>query len=317
MIATVSHPTERARRRSDLQTRRLKERCDALLTREVAFIPNPVFRELDAEQAWESELELARNQADLDVDWTVAGQLRMPAHLERLCAAPLLTPTEERDLFCRLNYLKYRANAQRSRLKSARPREEQVSEVEQLLSAATRIRNRIIHSNIRLVMSIVKQFADDRNRFDDLLSEGISCLIKAVDKFDFDRGFRFSTYATRAVRREVFRLVQRQHRDRMRYATGTHELLSQQLTRATMPQGVEMSWKRVGESVNRMLTGLDDREKFIVQARYGFDDLGEKPTFQKLGQLLGVSKERVRQIEQRALAKLREMAQTLRLEPAN
>ena len=103
----------------------------------------------------------------------------------------------------------------------------------------------------------------------------------------------------------------------MRYATGTHELLSQQLTRATMPQGVEMSWKRVGESVNRMLTGLDDREKFIVQARYGFDDLGEKPTFQKLGQLLGVSKERVRQIEQRALAKLREMAQTLRLEPAN
>ena len=68
---------------------------------------------------------------------------------------------------------------------------------------------------------------------------------------------------------------------------------------------------------NRMLTGLDDREKFIVQARYGFDDLGEKPTFQKLGQLLGVSKERVRQIEQRALAKLREMAQTLRLEPAN
>ena len=85
MIATVSHPTERARRRSDLQTRRLKERCDALLTREVAFIPNPVFRELDAEQAWESELELARNQADLDVDWTVAGQLRMPAHLEPLC----------------------------------------------------------------------------------------------------------------------------------------------------------------------------------------------------------------------------------------
>jgi RNA polymerase primary sigma factor len=61
---------------------------------------------------------------------------------------------------------------------------------------------------------------------------------------------------------------------------------------------------------------LDDREKFIVQARYGFDDLGEKPTFQRLGELLGISKERVRQLEQRALAKLRQMAEQMHLEMA-
>jgi RNA polymerase primary sigma factor len=239
----------------------------------------------------------------------------MPAHLERLCSAPLLTPEEERELFCQMNYLKYRANAIRSTLRREKADESKVTEIELLLSRATRVRNRIIHANVRLVMSIVKQFADDRNRFDDLLSEGISCLIKAVDKFDFDRGFRFSTYATRAVRREVFRLVQRHHRDRTRFATGAQELLSQQVNRGSMPEGVEMTWQRVDESICQMLRELDDREKFIVEARYGFDNIGEKPTFQRLGQLLGVSKERVRQIEQRALSKLRNMAQSLRLEP--
>ena len=78
-----------------------------------------------------------------------------------------------------------------------------------------------------------------------------------------------------------------------------------------------MTWQRVEEPIGQMLDGLDDREKFIVGARYGFDNLGEKPTFQRLGKLLGVSKERVRQIEQRALNKLRDMAETLRLEPAS
>ncbi len=193
----------------------------------------------------------------------------------------------------------------------------EVEQIERLMARATQLRNRIIHANIRLVMSIVKQFADNRNRFDDLLSEGISCLIKAVDKFDFDRGFRFSTYATRAVRREVFRLVQRQHRDRMRYSTGSHELLSQQLNRDTDPKGVEMTWQHVDDSIRHLLSTLDERERFIVQARYGFDDIGEKPTFQRLGQLLGVSKERVRQIEQRALGKLRDKAAELRMESAS
>jgi RNA polymerase sigma factor (sigma-70 family) len=216
-----------------------------------------------------------------------------------------------------MNYLRYRANSLRAALQVERVTPCQLDEIERLLGQATALRNRIVHANIRLVVSIVKQMADSGNCFDELLSEGISCLIKAVDKFDFDRGFRFSTYATRAVRREVFRLVQRQYRQRRLHATGSQELLGQQVNRATEPEGIEMSWRHLDESVERLLSGLDEREKFIVGARYGFEDLGEKPTFQRLGELLGVSKERVRQIEQRALAKLRGLAEAMRLEPAS
>ena len=82
-----------------------------------------------------------------------------------------------------------------------------------------------------------------------------------------------------------------------------------------VPVQPERTWNQIDRSVNKMLSTLDEREQFIVQARYGFEDIGEKPTFQRLGEMLGVSKERVRQLEQRALNKLRDVAHAIRLEP--
>ena len=298
-------------------TAELRRRTEQHLTREIAFIPNPAFRELDADDAWRRS-SLEENEPRLPdlYDAPIGGRLRMPAHLERLCSAPLLTPQEERDLFCQMNYLKYRANVLRATLNAQRPSAKKLEQIDRLLHHATAVRNQIVHANVRLVVSIVKQFSDERNSFDDLLSEGINCLIKAVEKFDYDRGFRFSTYATRAVRREVFRLVQRHHRERSRFATGSQEVLSQELTTETATGRSESAWSKIDHSIGEMLSTLDEREQFIVQARYGFHDLGEKPTFQRLGELLGVSKERVRQLEQRALNKLREVADELRLEPS-
>ncbi len=292
----------------------IKATTEQHLKHEIAFIPSPAFRELDADKAWTEAIRQAHQVGSSDP--LPAGiRVRMPAHLERLCSAALLSPQEEKDSFRRMNYLKYRANAIRSTLNSQRLNRRKINELEELLDAANRVRNHIIHANVRLVISIVKQFADERNPFDDLLSEGISCLIKAVEKFDCDRGFRFSTYATRAVRREVFRLVQRQHRDRTRFSTGTAEVLHREMNTDNVPVQPERTWNQIDRSVNKMLSTLDEREQFIVQARYGFEDIGEKPTFQRLGEMLGVSKERVRQLEQRALNKLRDVAHAIRLEP--
>lgn len=294
----------------------LQQRTERLLSHEIPFIPNPVFRELDTDPAWRDEpIRPATSPESEPLDQPWRGRTRMPAHLERLCSAPLLSPEQERDLFCRMNYLKYRANLLRVTLNAQRPSERKLARIEYLLREGIRVRNEIVHANIRLVVSIVKQFADERNSFDDLLSEGINCLIKAVDKFDFDRGFRFSTYATRAVRREVFRLVQKQYRDRVRFTTGASEVLSEQLDAEPETERSETYMRQRDRALGGMLSRLDQRERFIVQARYGFRDLGEKPTFQRLGELLGVSKERVRQLEQRALGKLRELADSLHLEP--
>lgn len=285
-----------------------------ILKTEISFIPNTIFKKWDLE-GLPSRLEPVTKLAAEEGSAPTVNS-RMPAHLDRLCSAALLSPEEERLLFCRMNYLKYRANGLRATIRPRRPNRKALAETQQMLANAEEIRNRIVHANVRLVISIVKQFADEKNSFDELLSEGISCMIKAVDKFDFDRGFRFSTYATRAIRREVLRLVQRHHRDRSRYVSGSQEVLGQQISGSDQPEGSDMTWHQVDQTVTSLLGHLDDREKFIVQARYGFDDLGEKPTFQRLGELLGISKERVRQLEQRALAKLRQMAEQMHLEMA-
>ena len=290
----------------------LKARTLELLRQEIAFIPNPSFRELDADRVWQKELSsppVERPRAE-----TEKSRFRMPAHLERICAEPLLTHDEERDLFRLMNYLKYRANGIRATLNSARPSRRKVDQIEQLLARAQHLRDRIVSANTRLVISIIKNFSDERNSFDDLLSDGIACLMKAVEKFDFDRGFRFSTYATSAVRREVFRMIQKAHRDRTRFATGSNEVLHQELIREDDLERTESELVRLEASLAKMIDHLDDREQFIVRARYGFIDLGVKPTFTRLGERLGISKERVRQLEMRAMSKLRELVGDFRLE---
>jgi RNA polymerase primary sigma factor len=87
----------------------------------------------------------------------------------------------------------------------------------------------------------------------------------------------------------------------------------QQLRPETRSERSEAAWSLLDGSVAELMTELDPRERFIIRARYGFEELGDKPTFQRLGEQLGVSKERVRQLEQRALEKLRAKAESLHL----
>ena len=200
-----------------------------------------------------------------------------------------------------MNYLKYRANAIRSTLSVNRPSVRKLEEIGQLLLKASEIRNRIVHANTRLVVSIVKKFADPLNRFDDLLSEGIACLIHAVEKFDFDRGFRFSTYATMAVRRDVLGLITRSHRNRARFATGATDILDQQLNHEIPEERTESGLRTLDTVLSQMLSRLNEREQFIVKVRYGFIDIGSKPTYLKLAEELDISKERSRQLHLRAM----------------
>ncbi len=309
MMAQV-RPKRVNQQRQGAARRQLIARTKDVLSREIGFIPNPGFREMDADRAWRDET--TGKSADVQRG-SMSSRLNLPAHLERMCSTPLLTPEEERDLFCRMNYVKYRANALRSRLSTSRPSAKRLDEIEQLLLRANELRNRIITANTRLVVSIVKKFADETNRFDDLLSEGINCLLKAVEKFDFNRGFRFSTYATMAVRREVFHLIKRSHRDRNRFATGNPEMIDEKIRPEETGDRSEGTQLRINNGVDQLIDRLDDREQFIVRARFGMVDLGTKATFSKLGEELGVSKERVRQLEMRALGKLRNLIDDLRL----
>ncbi|QDU88654.1 RNA polymerase sigma factor SigA [Pirellulimonas nuda] len=211
-----------------------------------------------------------------------------------------------------MNYCKARAASIQATIDPESPSTADVKKFEDLIRRSERLRNHLIEANTRLVMSIARKFADDRNCFDDLLSHGIASLMHAVEKFDFGRGFRFSTYATCAVRRDLYRMVMGRKKELSRYSTGCDEKLE---VAGQMEEGInEQNWQRLSSAMDKMLECLDSRERAILEARYGLDGSTKRPSYSRLGKDLGISKERVRQLANRALDRLREVVGEYRLE---
>lgn len=229
----------------------------------------------------------------------------MPAHLARLCERKLLSVIEERHRFRRMNYAKYRADVLRRKLNTRQPQAEAVQQIDRLLAVAAQDRNEIVAANVRLVISIVKKFANEMLTFDELLSDGIEVLMRAADKFDFSRGFRFSTYATTAIRHTLNRLRHNAYRDRQRLVLGDYELLNK--TAAPAPAETpeaEVSSEQQHVLLNGLVRKLSVRDRYILSRRFGLDGKGPAQTLQSLGEELGICKERVRQLEMRARSKI-------------
>ncbi|MFN0056592.1 MAG: sigma-70 family RNA polymerase sigma factor [Planctomycetales bacterium] len=275
-------------------------RLQALLVQEIAFIDNPEFR---APQADQFLLPLADSPATTAPRQTAA-PAGTPSYLAQLYATPLLTAAQEVDLFRRMNYLKFRANTLRAELNPRRPKWSVVNQIESLLARAADVRREIIVANLRLVVSLARRFADEHNDFDELVSDGNLTLVNAVEKFDYSRGFRFSTYATHSIQRDFFRQIRRRRQDRTRFVPGADIMV------ATVPDAApdELSLSDRLEGNKQlsqwMARELDERERSVLTWRFGLDRDAGPQTLQEIGQRLGVSKERVRQLEIRALETL-------------
>jgi RNA polymerase sigma factor (sigma-70 family) len=280
----------------------IRERTETLLRTEIAFVPNTSFvaGDLQADEA----IEISNHQSDR----ARGADSHLPAHLARLCESELLSAEEERDLFRAFNYLKYRINVVRSQLNPESPDRSMVESAEEYLRAAERIRDRIVQANMRLVISIIKKFVTPQYSFDELLSDGIVALIQAVNKFDFDRGFRFSTYAYRAIARCAYRQVGARHKESGRFSAAIHQLAELEPGDSASQLFSTPSESELRGVLDTMLSRLDRRERFIVRRRYAMGRSRKAATFQSMATKLGVSKERVRQLENRAVGKLRKMA---------
>lgn len=300
--------TTLVRKTSGRKLSRLRERAERLAGIENEYLFNADFRKPRAEAAildrcdWEQEVTRS--------NWKPGKEL--PAHLVQMCERKLLTQEEETGYFRRMNFAKYRADVLRRKLDPSKPDRKLVERIEELLARGIADRNEIVRANLRLVVSIARKFADEKNTFDELLSEGIETLVRAVEKFDYSRGFRFSTYATMAVRRQLCRSVKTAHRDRNRYHTGDEALLDRPREESE-PLISEQRFHELRSSLSRMLGRLDPREREIVRRRFGLGDAADVQTLQSLAGEMGVCKERVRQLELRAIAKLRTMAEESRL----
>jgi RNA polymerase sigma factor (sigma-70 family) len=237
----------------------------------------------------------------------------LPPYLSSLYEVPLLDREQEMHLFRKMNYLKYLAHQHRSKLDPGRARTSDLDEIERLQEEALAVKNQIIRANLRLVVSIAKRHVGPSNNFFELVSDGNMSLIRAVEKFDFARGNKFSTYASWAIMKNFARTIPEENYRRDRFVTGHEEMFEAAADNRTDEHEYESALKRMQEAVKGMLGRLDERERKIIISRFGLGGVSEQ-TLEQLGRELGITKERVRQIESRAQEKLRRIASEEKLD---
>lgn len=292
-----------------LDSNQLREMTRSWIQREFSWISNEAFDDASkGNEIFAESLELGPREEALGLAAIRRSGADMPIHLSRLCEAPLLTPQQEKMLFQRMNFLMQQAARHRSMLNVQRPSRVRLDLIQTLEALAKWHRDRLVEANLRLVFSIVKKFVNPNNSFEDLLSDGIVGLMRAVEKFDFDRGFRFSTYATQVVRRNSYRAVVVKQQERQRVVGGLQEMEIDVSDETRTSAISEKRWNLLRGKLATMLDKLDRREKLIIRARFALGSHRRVRTLQSLADRLGVSKERVRQLEKRAMEKLQAMA---------
>jgi RNA polymerase primary sigma factor/RNA polymerase sigma factor len=232
----------------------------------------------------------------------------LPRYLASLYEVPLLTREQEQFLFRKYNFLKYKAARLRKEMDPARSRSEEMDEIQRLADEAVKIKNRIVQANLRLVVSIAKRHVNGSDDFFQLVSDGNMSLIRAVEKFDYARGNKFSTYASWAIMKNFARTIPDEFRQRDRFRPTSEEIFLAQADERGNHYMAESEQQLREEQISRIMSRLDYREQQIIISRFGLDHSKEPKTLKEVGEELKVTKERIRQIEARALSKLRAAA---------
>jgi RNA polymerase sigma factor (sigma-70 family) len=233
----------------------------------------------------------------------------LPPYLASLYEIPLLTREQEQHLFRLYNYLKYKAVKLRDQLDYEHPKSSLMDEIEALHEQIVDTKNQIARCNLRLVVSIAKRHVKPDQNFFELVSDGNLSLLRAVEKFDYARGNKFSTYASWAIMKNFARTIPGEYRQRDRFRTSYDELFDLTQENRGNPMVEETAQQDRITKIQRVLARLDDRERQIIVGRFGLDHSKEPQTLKEVGEELGVTKERIRQIEARALTKLRQAVQ--------
>jgi RNA polymerase sigma factor (sigma-70 family) len=242
----------------------------------------------------------------------------VPPELASQYEWPLLNKDQEQHLFRKMNYLKHKASRLRDKLRKegevfavdpSRVKIQTLKEIEDLQAEANAIKDLLINANMRLVTNIAKRHAGQSDNFFELLSDGNMSLIRAVEKFDFGRGFKFSTYASWAIMKNFARSIPDEKHRRERFLTGHEEVFEVAPDTRSDEHEVVATHERATHNVNRLLEYLEPREREIIRMRAGLDDHAKGMTLEEIGQQFGITKERVRQLNARAMKKLRSIAE--------
>ena len=274
------------------------------------YVPNDLFASRDAERViFEQAPKIARP----DTSWyhpvmeNIAGRPKAKSKVQ----TPPLAADQERALFLQFNYCRYRV-AELKLQAGPEPIDSAVArDMVHWQHRAAMHRDQIAQLNLALVLAMAKRTRMSEVEFADLVSEGNMALLRAVDKFDVARGFKFSTYACRAILKAFSRLAVKLSRYRQFFPTDFDPKLEKSDYADRKHIGHEAD---CADEVRQIMTQnralLTDIEQNVIEHRFALvlDDPKAEvapKTLEQVGKLIGVTKERVRQIQNKALKKIR------------
>jgi RNA polymerase sigma factor (sigma-70 family) len=281
-----------------------------VLTGKADFVDHPVFHGKDAaRKVFDEAPPIARP----DTSWyhPVMDSATSPRQVKKV-GTVLLTAAEERALFLQFNYCRFMVHQLKASLEGEDPTLEQAREILEWHRKAEAYRDQIAQTNLALVLAMAKRTRMSEVDFSDLVSEGNMALLRAIDKFDAARGFKFSTYACRAILKAFSRIGVKLSKYRQLFPTDFDPKLERSDFMQRKREGHE------GDCVDELRQIIKDNradltqiEQEVIEHRFALGRRKEEDpdagplTLEQVGKIIGVTKERVRQIQNKALEKLR------------
>ncbi len=279
-----------------------------LLSESVVFVDNPVFHNRNSVKDVEASFE----KDDKEYEHSIARLL--PVDLledtdKAISSFKPLSVEEEQELFLKYNYARYRIYKLIKKRRKKPLTLKLAREILFWLKRALKVRAQIAQANIPLVLAMAKKSRRGGEDLGEMISEGNLALLRSIDKFDCARGYKFSTYACRAILKSFARMGMKLTRYKSRFPVEFDpDLEKSDMTDRKREDERAYFIDRLRDILERDVAGLNEVEMDVVRARFALDrpiDQSSPMTLEEVGRKIGVTKERVRQIQNKALRKLR------------
>jgi RNA polymerase sigma factor (sigma-70 family) len=301
--AMKTSPERMPHERPERIPRLLRQKVEALLLESYDFMDSPVFKQKNIEK------ELFGFEVEPQLPMTAWYQPTRDDVLDAaIVGAPqLMKGPEEKLMFLRFNFAKRKLTALQKLIKRDGLTRERAELFVEWHRRFEHFREYLVRTNLALVLAMAKRTRLGDVDFAEVVSEGNMALIRAVDKFNVDKGFKFSTYACRAILKAFSRTALKASKHRTRFPVEFEPDMEKSDWAEKKRDAVEEDCiDELKAIVQRNLADLSPVEDTVIRRRFNWEQHDESPlTLEEVGQIIGVTKERVRQIQNKALAKIR------------